>query len=462
MAQLDELPDNSVPSIAVEVVEAGIRSHRGWVRCEIGGNIEFNIHHLESYCFAEWNPTVYDALLVAAAVEFADKTQRRPALMWQRDIELRIPVHDPALWADPAVLEALRDTLAILTGDHWEIGFYKRSRPLDPPRQGHFSLPDGSIAVIPFSDGLDSRAVAGLMAREMGTKLIRVRLGSKSYNPPPSRLPEPFTSVPYKVRKGDHEFVESSARSRGFKFALISGLAAYLAKAGKVIVPESGQGALGPALVTVGHAYEDYRSHPIFTEQMEKFLAALLRHRVRFEFPRLWYTKAETLREFVTECDGGSSWSETWSCWQQNRHASVDGKKRHCRICAACMLRRLSVHAAGLTEPPETYVWENLGAASFEAGAAASFDRKRITRKLHQYAIAGALHLDHLAGLRSSPANALTLSLSAFQLSRLLNLPEAEARTKLDRLLAQHENEWNAFAASLGADSFIANWAGSP
>ena len=297
------------------------------------------------------------------------------------------------------------------------------------------------------------------MSRELGDKLIRVRLGSKSYDQDASGRRQPFTSVPYKVRAGTHEFVESSARSRGFKFALISGLAAYLAKAHRVIVPESGQGALGPALVTVGQSYEDYRSHPLFTGRMEKFLFALLGHQVRFEFPRLWHTKAETLRKFVDECQDGQTWSETWSCWQQNRHASVDGKKRHCGVCAACMLRRLSVHAAGLNEPPETYVWENLGAVTFRSGAAASFGKNKITSKLRDYAIAGALHLDHLAGLRSSPANARMLNLSAFQLSRSLNLPEAEVWAKLNRLLTQHENEWKNFMNSLGKSSFIADWA---
>ena len=42
-------------------------------------------------------------------------------------------------------------------------------------------------------------------------------------------------------------------------------------------MPESGQGALGPALAPVGQAYADYRNHPLFTGRMEKFLFALLR-----------------------------------------------------------------------------------------------------------------------------------------------------------------------------------------
>ena len=430
---------------------------RGWLGCEIGNNITFNMADLASYFFAAWEPTVYDAFLVAAAVEFADKTQRRPALTWQREFELHVPVHDPAHWNSARVSETLRDALAFLTGDTWEISFYKRRKDHERPQQEHFMLPQGTTAVMPFSDGLDSRAVAGLTARDMGEKFVRVRLGTKDYD---GHVPgkRPFTSVPYDVSPGAKKFVESSARSREFKFALLSGLAAYLAKAGQVIVPESGQGSLGPALVVVGQAYEDYRSHPLFTGRMEKFPYALLGQQVRFKFPRLWHTKAETLKKFVDECDDGPSWIATWSCWQQNRHSSVDGKRRHCGICAACMLRRLSVHAAGLKEAPEAYLWENLDAPSFGDGAANSVPDKKKKGRMRDYAIAGALHLDHLAGLRSSPAHADMLTLNAFRLSRALGISETEARANLDRLLGQHESEWKGFMQSLGKSSFVTQW----
>jgi len=50
-------------------------------------------------------------------------------------------------------------------------------------------------------------------------------------------------------------------------------------------------------------------------------------------------------------------------------------------------LRRLPVEAAerawaGLSEPKETYVWENLSAPSFEAGAAGAFGKKKLTTAL--------------------------------------------------------------------------------
>jgi hypothetical protein len=123
------------------------------------------------------------------------------------------------------------------------------------------------------------------------------------------------------------------------------------------------------------------------------------------------------------------------------------------------MLRRLSVHAAGLAEPRERYVWEDLSAPTFAAGAAAAFGSGKITGALREYAIAGALHHDHLAGLLDSPANARMLNLNAFQLSGALGLSEPDTRAKLDRLLRQHSNEWKNFMLSLGQNSFVADWA---
>jgi hypothetical protein len=123
------------------------------------------------------------------------------------------------------------------------------------------------------------------------------------------------------------------------------------------------------------------------------------------------------------------------------------------------MLRRLSVHAAGLEETKETYVWEDLSAATFKAGAASSFETRKITSAMREYAIAGALHLDHLAGMLDSPSNAPTLGLAAYQLAESLGIPEEQTRKKLNRMLQQHSREWKKFMASLGNNSFIHDWA---
>ena len=275
-------------------------------------------------------------------------------------------------------------------------------------------------------------------------------LGRRSQNVPIRRRSRPEMCT--------RRSVESSGRSRGFKFALLSGVAAYLSGTKQVIVPESGQGALGPSLIPVGQEYEDYRNHPLFTHRMTVFLSALLDHKVRYTHPRLWHTKAETLAEFVANCPDGPNWMQTRSCWQDSMRVSVSGKRRQCGVCAARMLRRMSVHAAGLTECRQSYVWEDLTAARFEDGAAFEFENRKPQGALYEYAIAGTLHLDHLADILHSSANQVGLSRQVFLLSRSLGLSEEETRTKLERLLEKHTEEWNGFIDSLGPRSFVTQW----
>lgn len=440
---------SSLPVKRIRVLLEDGRARRGWIPCRVGKEIQFSTAGLESYCFSNWEPVIFDVFLLVAAVDFCDRIIRRPSYGWGRQIEVQLPVHEPDRW-NGLVSERLVAVLNFLTGDRWHLLFQSRRSKVDTPRQNNFVIPNPSSAVVPYSDGLDSRITSELIKRDRKINLIRVRLGLRKAQ---SRR-RPFAVVPYKVGPGRNRFVENTARSRGFKFTMLSGVAAYLCKAQEIIIPESGQGILGPALVPVGHAYEDYRNHPRFTAKITDLLNALLGHQVSFSFPRLWHTKGETLKEYVELV--GETWSDTRSCWQQSRQVSVDGRRRQCGICAACMLRRQSVHASGLVENPKTYIWENLKAKTFEDGAATGFSS--FTRALREYAIAGTLHLDHLAALSDSPRNIESIRRAAFQLSPLLGLGTREAEKRLCQLLYRHKLEWGDFVASLGTDSFIANW----
>ena len=225
-----------------------------------------------------------------------------------------------------------------------------------------------------------------------------------------------------------------------------------------MIVPESGQGALGPVLVPVGQAYEDYRNHPLFTNLMQAFLSALFGHEVHYHYPRLWHTKAETLAAFIETCPDSHNWTRTRSCWQGQRQVSVAGQWRQCGICAACLLRRMSVQAAGVTEDKEIYVWEDLSAPQFEDGVAEEFGKVKPRGAQYEYAIAGTLHLDHLAHLLHSSANQVPLDRQIFRLSESIAITDQETRQKLERLLTQHGKEWRHFVGSLGARTFIGQW----
>ncbi len=88
--------DNELPVLKVKVVERGGSAPKDWMKCQLGGNLQFSPHPLASYFFAKWEPIIFDALLVAAAVEFCDRVKKRPKLGWGLDIHLKLPVHDPA------------------------------------------------------------------------------------------------------------------------------------------------------------------------------------------------------------------------------------------------------------------------------------------------------------------------------------------------------------------------------
>src|SRR3546814_17957925 len=98
---------------------------------------------------------------------------------------------------------------------------------------------------------------------------------------------------------------------------------------------------------------------------MERFLSAALDHSVEFDQPRMWSTKGQTLRTFLTQTGRPQAdLTSTTSCWQKRAVVNFGGKRRQCGLCAACLLRRLSMHAAELNESSDTYVIADLRASS--------------------------------------------------------------------------------------------------
>lgn len=443
----------------VDVVPHGHRVRSGTTTAWIGETIKFSTEGLESYFYSGWRPDLFDLLVVAGAIEFCDVSHSRPELGWARNFQVRVAVHDPATWNRPSVLQALIDAATFLTGDVWSFDFVQRKREEPHVRQGAFQLPTGARIIMPYSDGLDSRAVAAIVEAKEKSGLVRVRLGSfgadrRSHN----RRARPFMVVPYEVKLEKKARRESSARSRAFKFAVVTGIAATLAQVNRIVVTESGQGALGPVLAVTGQGYPDYRVHPAFTARMERLFHGLLEANIRFEYPRLWNTKGQTLAE--ANGLGSFDWLDTRSCWQGSRQTGFEGRRRQCGVCAACMLRRMSMHTAGLIEPQSTYIWENLSAPTVKSGAVAGFTH--YTPAMEEYAIAGVLHLDHLAEMAESDFFEAVLSRTAGELARALAENQQDIFMRMKRLLAQHRGEWQNFLASLHPTSFVRRIALSP
>lgn len=437
------------PVRPIEVVSPSCDSSHGFGRCEIGKHIKLDPERLVSYRLARWEPVIEDALVLCAAVEYCDRRQCRPGTGWGRDFPLRVHVHEPVRWMSLEVLRALTAALRCLTGDVWRLEFVRRTQKPDAYIQANFEVPQPDSLMVPFSNGMDSWSVSRLLT---GQPVVLVQIGKSLSRRRRTKVTKPFERIPFSVP--DQNFKERTGRARGFKFALISGLAAYLSGAKSVVVPESGQGALGPVLVT--HRYGDYRSHPVFLRKMEAVFRALLGHEIHYEFPRLWSTKGQTLAEAVAK-SGDQTWLDTRSCWQKPRQIAVGKKQplRQCGYCAACILRRLSVHAAKLREPADTYALEDLAVPSMEAGMARGFDIRRLQGKQQDYAIAGAMHFDHLAALRRMEDQSGALALAVRELARARDESEAQVAQYMNQMLELHEEEWHAWLRSMPPSSFI-------
>ena len=330
---------------SIYILETEKQSSRlagGSIWAAIGSQITFKIDIPDYYFDKEQRGIHQDLLVVSAAIEFADRRWTKGIYFKARDFHIDIPVKELEAWTKQDVLDHLHATLRHLTGDEWHLTF----RPWEGPEIniGNHRFPDGQERkefVIPYSDGLDSLCIFRLFNKRNTAVPVRI-----SRCQPRHRKDEPvFDTFRFHVKvKGGNE---SSARSRGFKFAAIAAIAAHLSKINRIVMPESGQGALGPVLAPSFGIYRDYRNHPTFFRRMEKFINALLDTKIRYEQPRLWHTKGQTVEDALTMPGvNDQQLTGTRSCWQWRYNVCFDKKRGQCGICAACLLRRMSLHAA--------------------------------------------------------------------------------------------------------------------
>lgn len=442
--------------LSLHVVQQGadrLKASKGYDSiAEIDAELVFDPSILDTYRYEGWRAVHYDLLVVCAAVEFADRQCARHRTRWSRQFQITLPALDLATWKRDGVQLVLQDTLRHLTGDTWHLSFVQsEASTLSAMRQRVLPFPNKKHFAIAYSDGLDSRCVSGLF--DTGDTVVRVRV---TKNRDRVRDGErPFDRIPFSVRLASSR--ESNVRSRGFKFAAITAIAAHLSGVHRIIVPESGQGALGPVLRPLHNVYADYRNHPTFFRKMECFISVLLGHSVEYQQPRLWYTKGETIEAFLRRFKRGQrAVLNTHSCWQQRWNARYNGVLRHCGLCVACLLRRMSMHTVRVIEPANTYLISDLTAARY--GDATPRNRPvRLSRTMIEYGIVGVRHLQQLADMSTLAAKSLRPYV--FDISRATHASEECTCRALRRLLQQHKEEWIDFVSAQGRRSFIAKWA---
>lgn len=425
------------------------RIPKGSVIAKVDQHILFDAAVLDSFDVEGCKPLHYDILVLCAAVEFADRRWKRPQ-RWRRTLDVTVPVSDLERWQKPEVLKSLHDALKHLTGDTWRFTFIKaKNRSPIGSRQMILDFGNTKAFAVAYSDGLDSRAVSALSGLENQALCIRVA-GNRQHKKTGDSF---FTHIPFKVE--GHGSTESSFRSRGFQFAAVTAIAAQLSNVELIIVPESGQGALGPVLLPLHNIYTDYRNYPTFFRNMERFIKELQDYCIRYEQPRLWSTKGQTLSAFL-DIPGKSKehLTSTRSCWQKRRIVNVGGIKQ-CGLCAACLLRRLSLHAADVNEASDTYVVSDLTLA--DAHDALSVIPRKVDRDImFEYGSVGVRHLQHLADMADLPDCALRAHVS--EIATATEVTYEDTLKKLRTMLVAHAKEWREFLSAQGEKSFLNSW----
>ena len=418
-------------------------------------NITFTLKSLDTY-FKGWKDIHHDLLLVSGAVEFADhKHKKCVSRGWVRDFSVTIPVFEPKIWRQDTVQQSLCAALKHLTGDNWQFSFTQwHGDPLAENQQRglHFDS-DKKQSIIAYSDGIDSFCVSKLC--DDGDKSVRVRLvanGEKS-----KKDDQPFDQIPFNVRVDRPR--ESSVRSRGFKFAVITAIAAHISGAETIVVPESGQGAIGPVLLPSHNTYADYRNYPTYFRKMEKFIKAVLGHQVSYKQPRLWSTKGETIKDFLSIQRPDKPYDDliaTRSCWQVLWNVFIGGKRKQCGLCPACLLRRMSMHTAGIEEPVENiYFFFDLTAERYLDAMLKDNDVEP-NESIIEYGVVGARRLQQLANMAKLPDEELRIY--AFELAEATKISKEEALNKLRTLLQNHAEEWDDFLRVQGEKTFLRRW----
>jgi 7-cyano-7-deazaguanine synthase in queuosine biosynthesis len=320
------------------------------------------------------SPLLSDWLDVALATYLADRLSPRVGLNptrkfrnWRRVINLKIPVRRPNVWNRPVISNALVDLLGFFTDDLWQIRFVRRRGAIRLAESNQYLFshkPRKPIRVALLSGGLDSFSGAAIeMAQFPRKSFVFVSALSNPRQRTKQReqiraLSREFTSkdvrhvaIPFGLRwHGNHSrgaAEEQSQRGRGFLFLTLGCVTAFATGVSELSVYENGIGAINlPYDASQLSAANSRTVHPVALLRMSEFVRCLSGR------------KFVIINRFLSTTKGGMCSDPavqqvsaylplTFSC---DAFPLQVKDKPQCGSCTSCLLRRVSLHAAGLTE----------------------------------------------------------------------------------------------------------------
>jgi 7-cyano-7-deazaguanine synthase in queuosine biosynthesis len=305
-----------------------------------------------------WTDDSKDLIEVATAVLLADRLVTRPRSgRRSRRIRIRLRVRNVKKWK--SAIPRLHDVLGILTDDDFsfDLAFGASSKinfacSVPPSRSKSVS----QVAL--FSGGLDSAAAAALFAQEgletayvthyvrdmhrISRLLQRIydRYDGKAEVPHALFYMRPAGAIVSHLR-------ENSRRTRSFLFVSLAVVTAVGLGIGDVRVCENGPLALNLALTSA--MVPTKHAHSQFLQSMEELVRHVFERQIRISNPFELLTKGK-MSEVFTSNPGIAL--ATVSCWNQQWSGSgANYGHGHCGFCVPCLVRRVSLEAAGISIP---------------------------------------------------------------------------------------------------------------
>jgi hypothetical protein len=281
--------------------------------CRDAAEYEANICGFEHSLLAAFDARTADLLRIALHVYTIDRLIRRDRRStWSyrpRELELAVPVSDIGFWRSHHVQGLIQGVLEFLSDDLWDIRF-RRSEVRQEPLLPCLPLKEQIDDVFLFSGGLDSVAgaaahLASTSRRQLAVTVLHNSLPRKTcFQLLQEVQSSSGRSIPWGrlstslVKPGRFDQQETTQRCRAFLF-VAAGIAAALAKgAHRVLMFESGTGAINAPLMagmaTGGRTTKS--SHPHFLRKMSELASLMCQRRISVELPYWQLTKGEMVK----------------------------------------------------------------------------------------------------------------------------------------------------------------------
>lgn len=307
------------------------------------------------------NNQVMDFLTIAMAVTAADTfvLRKDTANGWCRSFSITLPLCQPDIWhTNKAHLEQI---LHFLSGDIWQFNFQADGKlpPQPYTPNGRTNLVDlrNKDCVCLFSGGLDS-AIGAIDLLEQGYSPVLV---SHSYKGDKSRQQAIIQQLNQNRYANFSQFnaiaqphlnnggtAEITMRTRTLNFLAFAVVSAYalqevIQKEIDIFVPENGVISINAPLTSLRVGTLSTRTtHPYFIQEIQKLFTAV---NIPFTLKNPYQFK--TKGQMIAECKNlpllRQIIPDTVSCSHWKR------KNQQCGVCVPCLIRRASLHYAGVT-----------------------------------------------------------------------------------------------------------------